>query len=72
MDEPVNQFPEQAARDNIDKQLHAAGWATVICEMNEGSGGMIQETNMKEGSIPVQLVKSLRLKIIERGEYTLP
>ncbi len=27
MDESVNQFPEQAARDNIDKQLHAAGWA---------------------------------------------
>jgi len=27
MDGPINQFPEQAARDNIDKQLHAAGWA---------------------------------------------
>ncbi|MDD5615846.1 MAG: type I restriction-modification enzyme R subunit C-terminal domain-containing protein [Candidatus Methanoperedens sp.] len=27
MDESTNQFPEQAARDNIDKQLHAAGWA---------------------------------------------
>jgi type I restriction enzyme R subunit len=23
----INQFPEQAARDNIDSQLHAAGWA---------------------------------------------
>ena len=23
----VNQSPEQIARDNIDKQLHAAGWA---------------------------------------------
>ncbi|MDP3103488.1 MAG: DEAD/DEAH box helicase family protein [Candidatus Methanoperedens sp.] len=27
MDGSINQFPEQAARDNIDKQLHAAGWA---------------------------------------------
>ncbi len=27
MDISINQFPEQAARDNIDKQLHAAGWA---------------------------------------------
>lgn len=27
MDVSINQFPEQAARDNIDKQLHAAGWA---------------------------------------------
>ncbi len=27
MDLSVNQFPEQAARDNIDKQLHAAGRA---------------------------------------------
>ncbi len=27
MDVSTNQFPEQAARDNIDKQLHAAGWA---------------------------------------------
>ncbi len=27
MDESANQFPEKAARDNIDKQLHAAGWA---------------------------------------------
>jgi type I site-specific restriction endonuclease len=35
MDESVNQFPEQVARDNIDKQLHAAGWDTVISEMNE-------------------------------------
>jgi len=26
MDGPINQFPEQAARDNIDKQLRAAGW----------------------------------------------
>jgi hypothetical protein len=35
MDGSINQFPEQAARDNIDKQLYAAGWATVISEMNE-------------------------------------
>ena len=27
MGESINQFPEQAARDNIDKQLRAAGWA---------------------------------------------
>ena len=27
MDGSINQFPEQAARDNIDKQLRAAGWA---------------------------------------------
>lgn len=27
MDVSINQFPEQAARDNIDKQLRAAGWA---------------------------------------------
>ncbi len=27
MDESANQFPEQVARDNIDKQLHATGWA---------------------------------------------
>lgn len=27
MDESINQFPEQEARDNIDKQLRAAGWA---------------------------------------------
>ncbi|MDF1547323.1 MAG: type I restriction-modification enzyme R subunit C-terminal domain-containing protein [Bacteroidales bacterium] len=27
MDNFINQFPEQAARDNIDKQLSAAGWA---------------------------------------------
>jgi len=26
-DGSINQFPEQAARDNIDKQLRAAGWA---------------------------------------------
>lgn len=26
MDGSINQFPEQAARDNIDKQLHATGW----------------------------------------------
>lgn len=26
MDGSINQFPEQAARDNIDKQLRAAGW----------------------------------------------
>ncbi len=27
MDRSINQFPEQEARDNIDKQLNAAGWA---------------------------------------------
>jgi len=27
MDGSINQFPEQEARDNIDKQLRAAGWA---------------------------------------------
>jgi len=27
MDGSINQFPEQVARDNIDKQLRAAGWA---------------------------------------------
>jgi len=27
MDGSINQFPEQAARDNIDKQLRAAVWA---------------------------------------------
>jgi type I restriction enzyme R subunit len=27
MDGSINQFPEQAARDNVDKQLRAAGWA---------------------------------------------
>jgi type I site-specific restriction endonuclease len=27
MAEYINQFPEQEARDNIDKQLVAAGWA---------------------------------------------
>ncbi|SNQ60347.1 hypothetical protein [Candidatus Methanoperedens nitratireducens] len=27
MDGSVNQFPEQEARDNIDKQLRATGWA---------------------------------------------
>lgn len=27
MDVSINQFPEQAARDNIDKQLRVAGWA---------------------------------------------
>ncbi len=27
MDESTNQFPEQAARDNIDNLLYAAGWA---------------------------------------------
>jgi|GEM_PF-2534344 len=27
MDGSINQFPEQVARDNIDRQLRAAGWA---------------------------------------------
>jgi len=27
MSESINQSPEQIARDNIDKQLNAAGWA---------------------------------------------
>ncbi len=83
MDESVNQFPEQAARDNIDRQFHAAGWAVQDkdkIDWNESIGITIrgnqteagtQETNMKERVIPVQLANSLRFKNKERGEYTL-
>ena len=47
MDKTINQSPEQIARDDIDKQLNAAGWVvqdkdkvnwnemnTIISEMN--------------------------------------
>lgn len=33
---------------------------------------MMQETNMKERSIPAQLTKSFAFKNNEIGEYTLP
>ncbi|VVB84245.1 Uncharacterised protein [uncultured archaeon] len=41
MDGNINQFPEQEARDNIDKQLRAAGWAVQDkdkIEWNESVG----------------------------------
>lgn len=46
MDESINQSPEQIARDNIDKQLHAAGWAVQDkdkIDWNERIGIAIRE-----------------------------
>ncbi|MBC2696941.1 MAG: DEAD/DEAH box helicase family protein [ANME-2 cluster archaeon] len=46
MDGSINQFPEQEARDNIDKQLNAAGWAVQDkdkIDWNESIGIAIRE-----------------------------
>ena len=49
----TNQSPEQIARDNIDKQLHAAGWAVQDkdkIDWNAGIGIAIREYQTDAGS----------------------
>ena len=51
MDGSINQFPEQAARDNIDKQLHAAGWAVQDkdkIDWNESTGILTRFTDYRD------------------------
>jgi len=51
MDGSINQFPEQAARDNIDKQLRAAGWAVQDkdkIDWNESTGILIRSTDYRD------------------------
>jgi type I restriction enzyme R subunit len=46
MDGSINQSPEQIARDNIDKQLHATGWAVQDkdkIDWNESIGIAVRE-----------------------------
>jgi type I restriction enzyme R subunit len=52
MDGSINQSPEQIARDNIDKQLHAAGWAVQDkdkIDWNESIGIAIREYQTDAG-----------------------
>ncbi len=48
----VNQSPEQIARDNIDKQLHAAGWAVqdkAKIDWTESGGVAVREYQTDAG-----------------------
>ncbi len=71
----VNQNPEQVARDRIDAQLTAAGWAVqdkTTIDLNEGAGQAIREYTTDTGPADyVLFIDKKPVGVIEAKKETL-